>query len=96
MSVPGTRLPPDLEREIFEYTAELYPAAIPSLLCVAHRVLVWIEPIAYRTIDIDSSKHLSAFLAATKSKPAEFFAKHVQRIPMLGWHSVPASPASPV
>ncbi|KAJ7065684.1 hypothetical protein C8F01DRAFT_1366628 [Mycena amicta] len=79
MSVPETRLPPDLEREIFEYTAELYPAAIPSLLCVAHRILVWIEPILYRTVHI-SPEHISAFLTATKSKPPEFFAKHVQRI----------------
>ncbi|KAJ7065616.1 hypothetical protein C8F01DRAFT_1366569 [Mycena amicta] len=80
MSVPETRLPPDLEREIFEYTAELYPAAIPSLLCVAHRVLVWIEPIAYRTIQVNRSMRFSSFPAATKSKPPEFFAKHVQRI----------------
>ncbi|KAJ7065681.1 hypothetical protein C8F01DRAFT_1228928 [Mycena amicta] len=79
MSVTETRLPPDLEREIFEYTADLYPATIPNLLCVAHRVLVWIEPILYRTVHI-SPEHISAFLTATKSKPPEFFAKHVQRL----------------
>ncbi|KAJ7065619.1 hypothetical protein C8F01DRAFT_1366572 [Mycena amicta] len=81
MSVTETRLPPDLEREIFEYTADLYPAAIPNLLCVAHRVLAWIEPILYRTVHI-SPEHISAFLTATKSKskPPEFFAKHVQRL----------------
>ncbi|KAJ7065599.1 hypothetical protein C8F01DRAFT_1249177 [Mycena amicta] len=80
MSSETARLPPELEREIFEYTAELYPGVIPNLLCVAHRVLAWIEPIAYHTIEVNKSKRFSCFTAATKSKPREFFAKHVQRI----------------
>ncbi|KAJ7065622.1 hypothetical protein C8F01DRAFT_1366574 [Mycena amicta] len=87
MSVPETRLPPDLEREIFEYTADLYPEAIPSLLCIAHRVLAWIEPIVYHTINVDSSRRFLAFLAATKSKPPEFFATHVRRIIVRGLNS---------
>lgn len=33
--------PVELEREIFETAALLYPATIPSLLRVARRVLVW-------------------------------------------------------
>ncbi|KAJ7065615.1 hypothetical protein C8F01DRAFT_1351575 [Mycena amicta] len=80
MSVTETPLPPELEREIFQYTAELYPNAIPRLLCVAHRVLVWIEPMAYHTINVDSSKRFLAFMAASKVKPPEFFAKHARRI----------------
>ncbi|KAJ7065609.1 hypothetical protein C8F01DRAFT_1366564 [Mycena amicta] len=80
MSVTETRLPLELEREIFQYTAELYPNAIPRLLCVAHRVLVWIEPIAYHTIKVNSSRRFLAFLAATKSKSPEFFARHARRI----------------
>ncbi|KAJ7065621.1 hypothetical protein C8F01DRAFT_1366573 [Mycena amicta] len=80
MSVNETRLPHDLEREIFEYTADLYPEAIPSLLCIAHRVLAWIEPIAYHTINVDFSRRFLLFLATTKSKPPEFFATHVRRI----------------
>ncbi|KAJ7065598.1 hypothetical protein C8F01DRAFT_1126201 [Mycena amicta] len=80
MSVTDTRLPLELEREIFVYTAKLFPDTIPSLLCIAHRVLAWIEPIAYRTIQVNQSKRFSSFLAITKSKSPEFFAKHVQRI----------------
>ncbi|KAJ7065597.1 hypothetical protein C8F01DRAFT_1228878 [Mycena amicta] len=80
MSVTDPRLPPELEHKIFEYTAHLYPETIPSLLCVAHRVLAWIEPIAYHTIEVNKSKRFSCFTAATKSKPPEFFAKHVQLI----------------
>ncbi|KAJ7065605.1 hypothetical protein C8F01DRAFT_1249183 [Mycena amicta] len=80
MSGTETLLPPELERAIFEYTAEFYPYAIPNLIRVAHRVLVWIEPIAYRSIDVNSSRRFSAFLSASKSKPPEFFAQHVQTI----------------
>lgn len=61
-------LPPDVEREIFETAALLYPGTIPRLLRVARRVLIWkvttqnpasnadmfyrIEPLLYNTIQI--------------------------------------------
>ncbi|KAJ7065602.1 hypothetical protein C8F01DRAFT_749784 [Mycena amicta] len=80
MSGTETLLPPELERAIFEYTAEFYPYAIPRLIRVAHRVLVWIEPIAYRRIEANSSRRFSSFLAASRSKPPEFFAQHVRTI----------------
>ncbi|KAJ7065595.1 hypothetical protein C8F01DRAFT_1366552 [Mycena amicta] len=73
-------LPPELEHELFEYTADLYPDSIPSLLCVANRVLVWLEPTIYHTIRVNYSKRFLAFLAATKLKPTEFFATHVRTI----------------
>ncbi|KAJ7807456.1 hypothetical protein B0H13DRAFT_2153713 [Mycena leptocephala] len=41
-------LPPDLERELFETAAMMYPQEIPTLLRVARRVLSWIEPLLYR------------------------------------------------
>jgi hypothetical protein len=34
-------LPPELEREVFETVAELYPQTIPDLLLVSHRVHEW-------------------------------------------------------
>jgi hypothetical protein len=34
-------LPLDIEREIFEITARLYPHTIPQLLRVARRILAW-------------------------------------------------------
>ncbi|KAJ7107396.1 hypothetical protein C8R44DRAFT_857975 [Mycena epipterygia] len=37
--------PPELEREIFETTALLYPKTIPKLLRVARRVLFWKVPL---------------------------------------------------
>ncbi|KAJ7446335.1 hypothetical protein FB451DRAFT_1567870 [Mycena latifolia] len=52
--------PLDLEREMFEATALMYPKTIPALLRVARRVLIWIEP-------------SDALLRATQKKPPSFF-----------------------
>ncbi|KAF7314096.1 hypothetical protein HMN09_00568700 [Mycena chlorophos] len=57
------RLPPDLEREIFEIFADLNPLMIPSVLTVARRVLDWIQPFLYRSILCDG--------AQTAASPAE-------------------------
>jgi hypothetical protein len=35
-------LPVELEREIFEMTAQMYPHEIPILLRVARRFLIWL------------------------------------------------------
>ncbi|KAF7338668.1 Tyrosinase central domain-containing protein [Mycena venus] len=43
-------LPFELEREIFETVALLHPSAIPTLLRVARRVLIWVEPFLYRVV----------------------------------------------
>ncbi|KAJ7131406.1 hypothetical protein C8R44DRAFT_774790 [Mycena epipterygia] len=42
--------PPELEREIFESAAQLYPNTIPNLLLVARRVNEWIERIKCNTV----------------------------------------------
>ncbi|KAJ7182913.1 hypothetical protein C8R43DRAFT_16768 [Mycena crocata] len=58
-------LPPELEREIFEATALLHPGSIPGLLLVARRVLIWIQPLLYRTLVVkNGAKPLAAFLHA--------------------------------
>ncbi|KAJ7932338.1 hypothetical protein B0H13DRAFT_2307891 [Mycena leptocephala] len=41
------KLPLELEREIFEYVAVLYPGDIPTLLRVARHVKEWTEPFIY-------------------------------------------------
>ncbi|KAJ7182937.1 hypothetical protein C8R43DRAFT_1116550 [Mycena crocata] len=43
-------LPPEIEREIFEMTADLHPRTIPVLLLVCHRVHEWIEIVKYNTV----------------------------------------------
>ncbi|KAJ7220592.1 hypothetical protein GGX14DRAFT_514921 [Mycena pura] len=71
--------PRDLEREIFETAALLYPKKIPTLLLVAHRVLVWIEPFIYRVIDT-SKDPSDAIWHALQTKPASFFADNVRHL----------------
>ncbi|KAJ7733072.1 hypothetical protein DFH07DRAFT_990444 [Mycena maculata] len=49
------RLPPELERYVFELSALACRNDIPSLLRVAHRVHVWIEPLLYEALILDYS-----------------------------------------
>ncbi|KAJ7635701.1 hypothetical protein DFH06DRAFT_661208 [Mycena polygramma] len=69
--------PADLEREIFETTALMHPGEIPTLLRVARRVFVWIEPLLYTVIRISDSEATTAMVhtlrKAMTSKPPSFF-----------------------
>ncbi|KAJ7443153.1 hypothetical protein FB451DRAFT_95501, partial [Mycena latifolia] len=76
--------PPELEREIFEITALVHPGTIPTLLRVARRVHIWIEPFQYRTVSVGGTSPFSdmghAILRATRSKPASFFHNAVRHL----------------
>ncbi|KAJ7689283.1 hypothetical protein B0H17DRAFT_1202407 [Mycena rosella] len=83
----GPFFPLELEREIFETTAELYPVSIrkPCLLLVAKRVREWIERIKYRsfsTVPNASQCSFDLLQAAilSNSKSADFFHKYVQHL----------------
>ncbi|KAJ6480418.1 hypothetical protein C8R45DRAFT_1155492 [Mycena sanguinolenta] len=53
MDSPETlALPMDLEREIFELAAFLYPECMLTLVLVAQRVRIWIQPMLFRTLSI--------------------------------------------
>ncbi|KAJ7100935.1 hypothetical protein B0H15DRAFT_1018204 [Mycena belliarum] len=69
--------PPELERRIFETAASSYPGALPILLRVARRVLIWIEPLLYRVVifsrDNGHFERVSAFMSKRNSRPPEFF-----------------------
>ncbi|KAF7365694.1 hypothetical protein MVEN_00443100 [Mycena venus] len=79
-------LPLDLERDIFEMTAELYPGSIPNLLLVAQRVREWVERIKYKTIILSNSPSsswtFSLFLKVVRSniKPTSFFRDSVRHL----------------
>ncbi|KAJ6482677.1 hypothetical protein C8R45DRAFT_932281 [Mycena sanguinolenta] len=76
-------LPPELEREIFESTAQLHPKSIPILLLVARRIFEWIQPFLYRTIMVaPSSRSMAAFLRVTRTTPpnSSFFRNSVQNL----------------
>ncbi|KAJ7158156.1 hypothetical protein C8R46DRAFT_410651 [Mycena filopes] len=48
--LPGPRLPPDLERLIFEDAALSHLISMPTLMLVAWRVRSWVEPLLYRLL----------------------------------------------
>ncbi|KAF7365935.1 hypothetical protein MVEN_00468800 [Mycena venus] len=49
-SLSDPKLPPELERIVFEFTALLHPTAIPRLMLIAWRVKYWVEPLFYRVV----------------------------------------------
>ncbi|KAJ6558035.1 hypothetical protein B0H19DRAFT_1149558 [Mycena capillaripes] len=49
---PHHTLPVELEREIFERAAFLYPECMPQLLLVAQRAKTWIQPVMYQVLSI--------------------------------------------
>ncbi|KAJ7719281.1 hypothetical protein B0H16DRAFT_1571743 [Mycena metata] len=80
----------DIEREIFETTAFLYPQSIGRLLLVARRVLMWIDPLRYRVVSICGPdrdvrtdqlfRHsLDAFSNLYRAKPAMFH-NHIRHL----------------
>ncbi|KAJ6512368.1 hypothetical protein DFH09DRAFT_1197302 [Mycena vulgaris] len=87
-SVPGSRLPSDLEREIFEITAVARPVCIFQLMLVSWRVKEWIEPILYRTIVMAGATTLDAlpkftitsFARLLQTKPASFYQRSVRHL----------------
>ncbi|KAK7033753.1 hypothetical protein R3P38DRAFT_2914801, partial [Favolaschia claudopus] len=50
--VTTPKLPPELERMVFEMAARTYPAGILPLMLVAWRVKYWVEPFLYRVIHL--------------------------------------------
>ncbi|KAJ7112712.1 hypothetical protein C8R44DRAFT_249952 [Mycena epipterygia] len=73
--------PPELEREIFETTAFLYPGTIPTLLRVARRVLVWLESLIYRVVRVNTSSDMArALLSATTTKTPSFLHDAVRHV----------------
>ncbi|KAF7290761.1 hypothetical protein MIND_01316900 [Mycena indigotica] len=48
-----TRLPLDLEREVFTTTALIHPSTIANLLLVARRVFDWVAPLEYAFLRLD-------------------------------------------
>ncbi|KAF7341679.1 hypothetical protein MSAN_02066200 [Mycena sanguinolenta] len=55
VATSGPRLPPELERVIFETAASEWPPMIPTTMLVAWRVKHWIEPLLYRLVHVSSA-----------------------------------------
>ncbi|KAJ7059568.1 hypothetical protein C8F01DRAFT_216442 [Mycena amicta] len=84
MSANGPRLPPELECKVFELTARMHPATIHSLLLVAHRVHIWIEPFLYRTLRVRMYDQLLRF-TQTKPGAASFLASAVRHVTLVSY-----------
>ncbi|KAJ6465373.1 hypothetical protein C8R45DRAFT_495004 [Mycena sanguinolenta] len=54
LALGDPRLPPELERGIFEIAALARPNWIPVLMLVARRVKCWVEPFLYRVVFLQS------------------------------------------
>ncbi|KAJ7757567.1 hypothetical protein B0H16DRAFT_1885585 [Mycena metata] len=72
----GPVLPVELERLIFELAAWQDPEIIFTLILVAKRVCIWIEPELYHTVVFRKSRSLLML----QSKPAEFLRQHVHHV----------------
>ncbi|KAF8965568.1 hypothetical protein BDZ97DRAFT_1918129 [Flammula alnicola] len=60
-----SRLPFELEREIFEIAASSFPQCIPTLVVVARRVRVWFEPELYRIVRSGEGRVIPPLYAGT-------------------------------
>ncbi|KAJ7109570.1 hypothetical protein C8R43DRAFT_1043136 [Mycena crocata] len=90
-------LPLELERQIFEMAAHIRPLSILTLMLVASRVKIWLEPLLYRTISVSMPPldvvqgHLNpsweTLIPAFKSKSIPFLRHSVRNLFI--YHDVP-------
>ncbi|KIL66965.1 hypothetical protein M378DRAFT_159896 [Amanita muscaria Koide BX008] len=92
-----TKLPPELERRIFETCALESPEVCTVLVLVARRVHVWIDPILIATVcimeDFESKRwdRLECLLAKlTNGKPVEYYAQNIKNLAILGFFQIEA------
>ncbi|KAH8828766.1 hypothetical protein DL96DRAFT_1016163 [Flagelloscypha sp. PMI_526] len=74
---------PDIEREIFEFSAYADPKTMPFILIlVAKHVQRWIEPLIYRHIDLynKTSEVIPDILAMSRARGPNFLANAVRSI----------------
>ncbi|KAJ6546612.1 hypothetical protein B0H10DRAFT_2130982 [Mycena sp. CBHHK59/15] len=73
-------LPVELERDIFELAAWLHPETIQTLILVAKRVCIWIEPLLYHVVLLRGGGDSERLLRMMDSKPPEFLREHVRHL----------------
>ncbi|KIM37223.1 hypothetical protein M413DRAFT_31147 [Hebeloma cylindrosporum] len=87
------KLPPELERYIFEICAYKSQEACADLLRVARRVYEWVDPILIESVciteDFDSKfrrrVRLEGFLAKlTNGKPRQYYVQHIKNLAIFG------------
>ncbi|KAJ7099879.1 hypothetical protein C8R43DRAFT_248683 [Mycena crocata] len=84
----ASRLPPDLERIIFEIFALECLVSIPILMRVAWRVKHWVEPMLYHTVLLTGQRtrngvphcSLGILMSAIGKMPSSFFRNNVRNL----------------
>ncbi|KAJ6481478.1 hypothetical protein C8R47DRAFT_1134553 [Mycena vitilis] len=84
-SDPAPFFPSELEREMLETVAHLYPHTIPTLLLVSKRAYEWITRISYKVVTPDGAQFTLPTLALkqairTNSHPRSFFRDRVRHL----------------
>ncbi|KAJ7142062.1 hypothetical protein C8R43DRAFT_1071295 [Mycena crocata] len=92
-------LPPELEREIFQFSARCRPSSIPTLMLVAWRVKTWVEPLLYRTMTVPMERghsevkvegipihYRETLMGVIRTRSPELFAQNVRNL-LLGYRS---------
>ncbi|KAK7022387.1 tyrosinase central domain-containing protein [Favolaschia claudopus] len=74
-----SRLPTELERLVFECAA-VNRSQIPTLLLVAHRVRIWLEPILYHLLLLNGVRSIESVLTVILSKPPAFLESAVRHL----------------
>ncbi|KAF7289548.1 hypothetical protein MKEN_01503600 [Mycena kentingensis (nom. inval.)] len=92
MATDAPRLPPELERDIFELSARNSARMRYRLLFISRRVLEWIEPILYDTLifqptdmrmrDPETGARAPHASTVTSARPPEFLIRYVRHIVM--------------
>ncbi|KAJ7445046.1 hypothetical protein FB451DRAFT_1148878 [Mycena latifolia] len=91
MSLPAeATFPEDLERLIFEIASFSYPGVMPTLLLVAQRVKIWIEPLLYMVLyngSVQSGKGrtLLQLRNLIRSRPSSVFQDYVRHVYLSGF-----------
>ncbi|KAJ7150511.1 hypothetical protein C8R43DRAFT_1006007 [Mycena crocata] len=73
-----TSLPFELERVIFELAAWQYPETVLTLILVARRVCIWIEPLLYHVLVVNRKD--GWLIRIIQSKSPEFLCQHVHHL----------------
>ncbi|KAJ7445039.1 hypothetical protein FB451DRAFT_1293179 [Mycena latifolia] len=90
------RLPPELERQIFELAAFIDPDHMTDLFLTAQRVKLWIEILLCRVLYVYGPEHdyprppsaaLTRYRNLIHTKPASFFHDHVRHLFFVGIQS---------
>ncbi|KAF7357101.1 hypothetical protein MSAN_01304200 [Mycena sanguinolenta] len=82
------RLPPELEYKIFEIAALARPTWIPSLMLVARRVKLWVEPLLYRVVFLKDDEAMTelrnlclpTFTASALQQTSTHLLQHVKHL----------------